>query len=76
MLLSSGTPMSFGSNTMNHTTRSFIAVLISGLIVWTILTNSMFYLLHWWGFLFMLGATYLVVETGLQIMLERASKSH
>lgn len=58
---------------MKPSTRSFVAVLISGLIVWLILSASLFFKMQWWGFLFMLGATYLVVDASLQALLERRS---
>jgi hypothetical protein len=56
---------------MKPAARSFVAVVISGLIVWTILTGSMVLRVPWWGFLFMLSVTYLVVDTALQALQER-----
>jgi hypothetical protein len=56
---------------MQPNARSFVAVLISGFIVWSILSTSLFLRVPWWGFLFMLGVTYLVVDVSLQALLER-----
>jgi len=56
---------------MHPNARSLVAVLISGFIVWSILSTAMFLSMHWWGFLFMLGVTYMVVDVGLQALLER-----
>jgi hypothetical protein len=56
---------------MHQNARSFVAVVISGLIVWTILTGSMILRVPWWGFVFILGATYLVVDVALQALQER-----
>jgi hypothetical protein len=56
---------------MHPNARTLAAVLISGLIVWLIVSSQMYYAMHWWGFLFMLGATFLVVDASLQALLER-----
>lgn len=56
---------------MNSAARSFVSVMISGFIVWIILNSSMLFRVPWWAFLFMLGVTYLVVDTTLQALQER-----
>lgn len=56
---------------MNPAARSFIAVMISGFIVWMVLNSSALFRVPWWAFLFMLGATYLVVDACIQALLER-----
>lgn len=56
---------------MHPNARTLAAVLISGLIVWSIVSSSMYYVMHWWGFLFILGVTFLVVDASLQAILER-----
>jgi len=76
MISGDGTYISFRSNTLSATARSFIAVLISGFIVWTILSGSMTLRVPWWGFLFMLGVTYLVVDVALQAVQEKITGTH
>ena len=56
---------------MPATARTLAAVLISGLIVWSIVSSMYYSAMHWWGFLFMLGATFLVVDASLQALIER-----
>jgi hypothetical protein len=56
---------------MNAAARSFVSVMISGFIVWIILNSSRLFSVPWWAFLFMLGVTYLVVDTTLQALQER-----
>jgi len=62
---------------MHPNARTLTAVLLSGLIVWLIISSSisMFYTMHWWGFLFILGVTFLVVDAGLQALLERRANA-
>ncbi len=61
---------------MHYNARTFTAVLISGLIVWLILGTSMFFRVPWWAFVMMLGFTYLVIDAGLQALLERVGSKH
>jgi hypothetical protein len=63
---------------MHPYARTLAAVLLSGLIVWLIITSSvsMFYVLHWWGFLFILGMTFLVVDATLQAVQEKITGTH
>lgn len=61
---------------MQANTRSFIAVLLSGLIVWLILGTSVFFRVPWWAFVMMLGFSYLVVDAGLQALHERITSKH
>lgn len=58
---------------MKSNARTLAAVLLSGLLTWLILSSSisMFYIMRWWSFLFILGVTFLVVDAALQALLER-----
>jgi hypothetical protein len=58
---------------MNATARTLAAVLLSGLIVWLIISSStsMFFIMRWWSFMFILGVTFLVVDAALQALQER-----
>lgn len=56
---------------MTSTTRSFVAVIISGWILWSILNYSWLFRMPWWSFLLILGVLYLVIDTVLQALQKR-----
>jgi uncharacterized membrane protein len=56
---------------MHANARTFMSVLISGFIVWSILNYSGVYRMPWWGFLFILCVTFLVIDATLQALQER-----
>lgn len=59
---------------MNPTARSFIAVLVSGYIMWSMF-SSMYFRVPLWMFLFVLGITFLVIDVLLSVVLERLRKN-
>jgi hypothetical protein len=53
--------------------RSFIAVLISGSLLWSILNYSLLFKMPLWSFVLILGVLFLVVDVALQALQERIS---
>jgi hypothetical protein len=56
---------------MNATARSFVAVLISGALLWSILNYSVLFKMPLWSFVLILGVLYLVIDVALQELQKR-----
>lgn len=59
------------SYTVNATARSFLAVLISGALLWSVLNYSLLFRMPLWSFVLILGVLYLVIDVALQELQKR-----
>ena len=60
---------------MSPTLRQFLAVVISGVIIWFTLRPGYLFLTPWWGFALLLGVVYLVVDATLEVIYRKVTKS-
>jgi len=58
---------------MKPAARSFVAVLISGSLLWSIVNYSLLFRMPLWSFVLILGVLYLVIDVALQTLQEKIS---
>jgi len=56
---------------MSPSIRHLIAVLLSALITWLILNQSYMFRISWWGFVLVIGFSYMVIDYAIQLIYQK-----